>query len=221
MKKTLTFVHPERRRRTTVHVGPDLVLVLGGLAAAVAELAVQLDPELPRLGWTVLVPAIALAHARQWRHLRTWPVLASLLLALMSSGMSMLVTGWVLDRWVARRYRDARWKVRDTEGELGEYSSRFLAVDELGFRESDMIGGVVRRHLREGLEGVVVDAPPRPAAPGAGERDRERRGQRRRRHGGGAGLAATDVEATAPSLPQLLARPVGPAERAAEADTPR
>ena len=158
MKKTLTFIHPQQLRQVAVSVGADGLQVLAGFAASLAALCVALDPELPRVAWPVLGAGIALVHARQWRHLATWPVLASLLLATMSAGMSMLVTGWVINRWIARRYRDARWKVRDVEGELGEYSSRFLAVDELGFRESDMIGGVVRRHLHEGLEPEVIEA---------------------------------------------------------------
>ena len=216
MKKTLTFVHPVLHRHTDVSLGTDAVLVLGGVAAAVAELFAMLDAGGggSGLSWPVLGAGIALAHARQWRHLRTWPVVASLALALMSSGLSMLITGWVLNRGIARRYRGAGWKVRDTEGELGEYSSRFLAVDGLGFRESDLIGGVVRRHLKAGLEpadmpvGEVLEPVTSPA-------------RRRRR----SSRTAT-AQVLPPSLPTLLNRPVerrrtAETSTAAEADTPR
>ncbi len=200
MKKTLTFVHPVLHRHTDVSLGTDAVLVLGGVAAAVAELFVMLDAG-GGLSWPVLGAGIALAHARQWRHLHTWPVAASLALALMSSGLSMLITGWVLNRGIARRYRGAGWKVRDTEGELGEYSSRFLAVDGLGFRESDLIGGVVRRHLRAGLEEAQAGEVLEPVTPQARRRRRSSR--------------TATAQVLPPSLPTLLSRPVAQ-PRAAE-----
>ncbi|MGR6807481.1 hypothetical protein ACU6VI_14435 [Sphaerotilus natans] len=200
MKKTLTFVHPVLHRHTDVSLGTDAVLVLGGVAAAVAELFVMLDAG-GGLSWPVLGAGIALAHARQWRHLHTWPVVASLALALMSSGLSMLITGWVLNRGIARRYRGAGWKVRDTEGELGEYSSRFLAVDGLGFRESDLVGGVVRRHLRAGLEEAQAGEVLEPVTPQARRRRRSSR--------------TATAQVLPPSLPTLLSRPVAP-PRAAE-----
>ncbi|MFM2348702.1 MAG: hypothetical protein RL654_3455 [Pseudomonadota bacterium] len=212
MKKTLTFVHPVLHRHTDVSLGADAVLVLGGVAAAVAELFVLLDAGRGGgLSWPVLGAGIVLAHARQWRHLHTWPVAASLALALMSAGLSMLITGWVLNRGIARRYRGAGWKVRDTEGELGEYSSRFLAVDGLGFRESDLIGGVVRRHLRAGLEKAAVGEVLEPVMPPV----------RRRR----SGRTAT-AQVLPPSLPTRHHRPIehGPAAEASsatEADAPR
>jgi hypothetical protein len=67
---------------------------------------------------------------------------------------------------VAQRYRHAGWKIRNTDGELGEYSSRFLAVDELGFSESDLMANVVREHLTDGLIDVSDEVTPiAPTAP--------------------------------------------------------
>jgi hypothetical protein len=110
--------------------------------------------------WSWAVGAGVLAHARLWRHTLTLPVLGSIALALMSSGMSMLISGVAVNKMVAQRYRHAGWKIRNTDGELGEYSSRFLAVDQLGFSESDLMANVVRNHLKEGVIDMSDEVTP-------------------------------------------------------------
>jgi hypothetical protein len=142
MKQTITFVHPQFFKRIEVQVGPDhLLMVAGGLAALVRLGEVMSGVS---FGWQWYAVATVVAHLRLWRNAGTWPVLGSIALALMSSGMAMLISGTVLNRLIAQRYRDGGWKIRNTDGELGEYSSRFLAVDHLGFRESDLMGAEAR-----------------------------------------------------------------------------
>ncbi|MFM2055612.1 MAG: hypothetical protein RL456_3649 [Pseudomonadota bacterium] len=162
MKQSITFVHPHLYNRTDVRVGPDHLLMLVGVMAGLVRLADAAGGL--QFGWGWYAAAGVLAHARQVRHLRTWPVLASVLLAAMSFGMSGLLTGIVINRMVAQRYRDAGWKIRNTDGEIGEYSSRFLAVDRLGFHESDLMEEVVRTHLDVGLIGSDAPEAPAPAS---------------------------------------------------------
>lgn len=136
MKRTLTFVNPTTLSRMDVRVGPDHWLILAGILAVIARLYSLMGGEsLPYL-WTVV--GVLVAHLGVSRHVLTLPVLGSVVLGLMSFGMSMLISGLILNKLVAQSYRAAGWKIRDTEGGLGEYSSRFLAVHELGFSESDM-----------------------------------------------------------------------------------
>jgi len=142
MKQNLTFVHPHHHKRVDVHVGPDHLLMLTGTLTALVRLG-EVMSSTP-VGWQWYGAAALLAHVRLWRHAGTWPVLGSIALALMSSGMAMLISGTVINRLVAQRYRDGGWKIRNIDGELGEYSSRFLAVDHLGFRESDLMGAEAR-----------------------------------------------------------------------------
>ena len=141
MKQSITFVHPTRFKRTEVQVGPDHWMIAIGVVAALARLGEVMSGT--DLNWPVYAVAAVLAHARHWRHVRSLPVVGSLALALMSFGMSALISGAVINRWIAQSFRDAGWKIRNTDGELGEYSSRFLAVDRLGFHESDLMGGAM------------------------------------------------------------------------------
>lgn len=136
MKRNLTFVNPTTLTRTDVHVGPDHLLILAGILAVIVRLYSLIGGE----SWPYLwvVAGVLVAHLGASRHVLTLPVLGSLLLGVMSFGMSMLISGLILNKLVAQSYRTAGWKIRDTEGSLGEYSSRFLAVHELGFSESDM-----------------------------------------------------------------------------------
>ena len=158
MKKSLTFVNPHFYRRVEVRVGPDSLLVLAGAAAVAVQVWAALSGEVvPAPLWA---GAAVLAHARLWRHTLTLPVASSVALALVSSGMSMLIGGLVVNKMVAQRYRHAGWKIRNTDGELGEYSSRFLAVDELGFSESDLMANVVRTHLKDGVIDVSDELTP-------------------------------------------------------------
>jgi hypothetical protein len=166
MKKSITFIHPNLYRRANVRVGPDPLLLVAGVAALVVQVWATLSGEV--VPWSWLAGAGVLAHARLWRHTRTLPVIASVALALMSSGMSMAISALAVNKMVAQRYRHAGWKIRNTDGELGEYSSRFLAVDELGFSESDLMANVVRKHLKEGVIDVRDDytpVTPMPARP--------------------------------------------------------
>jgi hypothetical protein len=164
MKKSITFVNPHRYRQVQVRVGPDPLLFLAGTAAAAGQVWALVSGE--SVPWTWWVAASALAHARLWRHTLTLPVVASVALALMSSGMSMVVSALAVNKLVAQRYRHAGWKIRNTDGELGEYSSRFLAVDQLGFSESDLMANVVRDHLTEGLIDIRDEVSPiAPVAP--------------------------------------------------------
>lgn len=162
MRSSLFFVHPVTYTQRAVRVGPDhLLVVVGALCGLVRLVDVVGGLELPWLGY---VAVAALAHARQWRHTMTWPVLGSLALAASSFGVSAFVSGILINRLVAQRLRDAGWKIRNTDGQLGEYSSRFLAVDRMGFSESDLMDEVVRRHLSAELVGggPVPQVEPQP-----------------------------------------------------------
>ena len=164
MKKSITFVNPRLYGRVDVRVGPDPLLAAVGAAAVGLQVWSGLSGEAaPWMWWAA---GSVLAHGRLWRHTLTLPVLGSLTLALMSSGMSMLISALAVNKMVAQRYRHAGWKIRNTDGELGEYSSRFLAVDQLGFSESDLMANVVRNHLTDGVIDVsdeVTPISPRPA----------------------------------------------------------
>jgi hypothetical protein len=168
MSTAITFVNTRTGSRVDVRVGPDPLMLLAGLAAAVM-LGVDWAGG-PSLGWPWYAGATALVHARLYRHALTLPAWGSLALGLMSSGMSMLITGVVIHRMIAQRYRDAGWKIRNTDGELGEYSSRFLAIDRLGFSDSDLLA-TVRHQLVDGLEKVdetpVTPLPARAGRPGS------------------------------------------------------
>lgn len=167
MKKSITFVNPRLYRRAEVRVGPDPLLMAAGASAVGVHVWALLSGE--SVPWSWAAGASVLAHAMLWRHTLTLPVLGSIALALMSSGMSMLISGVAVNKMVAQRYRHAGWKIRNTDGELGEYSSRFLAVDELGFSESDLMANVVRNHLKDGVidvsDEVTPIAPLFPTAP--------------------------------------------------------
>lgn len=158
MKKSITFIHPRRYQRVEVRVGADPLLLLAGAVALSLQAWTALAGDALPWGW--LAGGAVLAHARLWRHALTLPVVASVVLALMSAGMSMVITGMAVNKLVAQRYRHAGWKIRNTDGELGEYSSRFLAVDKLGFDERDLMANVVGRHLDEGLIDVRDDYTP-------------------------------------------------------------
>jgi hypothetical protein len=158
MKKSITFVNPRLYRRVDVRVGPDPLLMAGGAVAVGVQLWSVLTGEVVPWPWWAAMSV--LAHARLRRHTLTLPVVGSVALALMSSGMSMLISALVVNKMVAQRYRHAGWKIRNTDGELGEYSSRFLAVDELGFSESDLMANVVRDHLTDGLIDVSDEVTP-------------------------------------------------------------
>lgn len=164
MKKTITFIHPDRYQRVEVRVGPDLLLLLVGLGAMLVQAGAALSGE--AVPWPWIAGAVALAHLRLWRHAMTVPVLGSLALGLMSSGMGLAISALAVNKLVAQRYRHAGWKIRNTDGELGEYSSRFLAVDRLGFSEEDLMANVVNTHLRQGvMELESEDTPIRPVPP--------------------------------------------------------
>lgn len=162
MRSSLVFVHPVTYTQRSVRVGPDhLLLVVGALCGLVRLVDVVGGLELP---WAGYLTVALLAHARQWRHATSWPMLGSLALAATSYGVSSFVSGILINRLIAQRLRDAGWKIRNTDGQLGEYSSRFLAVDRMGFSESDLMDEVVRRHLSAELVGggAVPQAEPRP-----------------------------------------------------------
>lgn len=158
MKKSITFVNPRLYRRVDVRVGPDPLLMAGGAVAVGVQLWSVLTGEV--VPWPWWAATSVLAHARLRRHTLTLPVVGSVALALMSSGMSMLISALVVNKMVAQRYRHAGWKIRNTDGELGEYSSRFLAVDQLGFSESDLMANVVRNHLKDGVIDVSDEVTP-------------------------------------------------------------
>jgi hypothetical protein len=172
MKKSITFVNPHLYRRVEVRVGSDPVLLLVGAVSVLAQGWAALSGE--SVPWTWWAGAGVVAHGRLWRHALTMPVLGSVALALMSSGMSVLISALVVNKMVAQSYRHAGWKIRNTDGELGEYSSRFLAVDELGFSESDLMANVVREHLTEGIidvsDEITPIAPTAPITPARGAR---------------------------------------------------
>ncbi len=138
MKQSITFVHPTLFKRRDVRVGPDHFLMVAGTVAGLVRLGEWLSGV--EFAWYWYAGAAVVAHARHWRHILSVPVLGSLAVAVSSFGISNLVAGIGINRWVAMSYRDAGWKIRNTDGELGEYSSRFLAVDCLGFHESDLMG---------------------------------------------------------------------------------
>jgi hypothetical protein len=179
MRQQLTFVHPTTLSTREVPVGPDHLLIIAGvLAAAVRAVDVLGELDLP---WAGYAAAVLLVHARHWRHSLSWPVLGSVAVALSSFGLSAFFSGAVIHRLVAQHYRDAGWKIRNTDGQLGEYSSRFLAMDRLGFNESDLMEAVARRHLdAEYIGGGAVRDDQAPAAtpaatPGLGAGLRPRR----------------------------------------------
>lgn len=163
MKQSITFVHPATLQRQEVRVGPDHLMVAAGAVAALTRLGEVMSGMAVPWHWYAL--GATMAHVAHLRHVLTLPVAASLALSLMSFGMSNLIGGAILNRWIAQAFRDGGWKIRNTDGELGEYSSRFLAVDKLGFHESDLMGmaaHVSRQGLREPAPGVVgwVDTVP-------------------------------------------------------------
>ncbi|MEY4753180.1 MAG: hypothetical protein RJA44_855 [Pseudomonadota bacterium] len=137
MKKKLVFVNTVTYSNATVAVGIDHLMGLGGVLALLLQLAELCGAEPPLWWWVAL--GTLLAHVRQWRHVMTLPLLGSLLVAAMSGGMSMLVSALVINKLIAQQYRDAGWKILNEDGELGEYSSRFLAMEHLGFNESDLL----------------------------------------------------------------------------------
>ncbi|MEX8517790.1 MAG: hypothetical protein AB3X44_04610 [Leptothrix sp. (in: b-proteobacteria)] len=143
-------MNPTTFSSTDVQVGPDHLLVLTGIAAVVARALVMMSDESLPFAW--IVAGVLIGHVQLWRHTLTLPAVGSFLLALMSFGMSPLISGLVINKMIAERYRDAGWKIRNMDGELGEYSSRFLAVEHLGFRESDLMASVVRTHLDLGQD---------------------------------------------------------------------
>ena len=141
MKKELNFVNAVTFSNATVRVGPDHLLILVGIIAAAARAYSFMSDEDKPLEW--LVSGIVLVHLPLWRHLLTLPVIGSMILALMSSGMSMMISGLVINKMIAQQYRDAGWKIRQVDGELGEYSSRFLAMHEYGFEENDLMAAIM------------------------------------------------------------------------------
>lgn len=144
MNSQLTFVNSRTYTSTQVRVGIDHLQVAAGLAAVALKTYALMSGDDVSALW--VVGLISLGHARMWRHLLTFPALGSVVLALMSFGMSMLVSGMVIRKMVAQHYRDAGWKVRNQDGGIGEYSSRFLAMNELGFHESDMTESAALQH---------------------------------------------------------------------------
>jgi hypothetical protein len=136
MKRNLIFLNPRTFSKTHVRVGIDHVQLLAGVLAAFAKLYMLMSVEPMSMLW--IFGLIAVAHLRFWRHAFTLPVIASAALALMSFGLSMVISALIINKMVAQHYRDAGWKIRNRNGVLGEYSSRFLAVHELGFSDSDM-----------------------------------------------------------------------------------
>ncbi len=156
MKQSITFVHPATLQRQEVRVGPDHLLMAAGAVAALTRLGeVMSGVSVP---WHWYAIGAVVAHLGHVRHLLTLPVAASVALSLMSSGMSNLIGGAILNRWIAQSFRDGGWKIRNTDGELGEYSSRFLAVDKLGFHESDLMG-VAHPASRQFSREAVPDMP--------------------------------------------------------------
>ena len=122
--------------------------MLAGLLSIGVTVAHLLAGASPSAVWIL---AIVLAHLRVLRHLGTLPVVGSVVLAIATSGVSMLVSGLFLNRLVASRYLAAGWRIRHSDGDLGEYSSRFLAEHELGLRENEVArfhadGLVMSRH---------------------------------------------------------------------------
>lgn len=144
MNSQLTFVNSRTYSCTLVRVGIDHLQVAAGLGAVALKSYLLMSGDTGSALW--VVGLIALGHARMWRHLLTLPAIGSVVLALMSFGMSMLVSGMVIRKLVAQHYRDAGWKIRHEDGGIGEYSSRFLAINELGFHESDMTESAALQH---------------------------------------------------------------------------
>lgn len=178
MKQSITFVHPATLLRQEVRVGPDHLLMAAGAVAALTRLGEFMSGTSVPWHWYALGAVVA--HLGHLRHVFTLPVAASMALSLMSFGMSNLIGGAILNRWIAQAFRDGGWKIRNTDGELGEYSSRFLAVDKLGFHESDLMGAAhpasrqMSRDVGAAMSGWVDTVPqarrdsgfavPRPAA---------------------------------------------------------
>lgn len=136
MNRHLTFLNPRTYSSTDIRIGIDHLQVLAGLMAVGLQFYGLMSGEpLPQL-W--VLGLIAAAHLRAWRHAWTMPMIGSFIVALMSLGMSLLISGMVINKMVAQHYRDAGWKVRNKDGGIGEYSSRFLALNELGFSDNDM-----------------------------------------------------------------------------------
>ncbi len=163
MRQRLTFIQPVTFAQRKVNAGPDhLMFALGALAGLLRLVDVVGELSLP---WSLYAAMAIASHLRVRRHLVTWPAIGSVALALVSYGVSALFSATVINQLIAQHWRDAGWKIRNTDGHLGEYSSRFLAVDRLGFSEDDLMDAVVRRHLQPELIGSgEFDAPAAPAA---------------------------------------------------------
>jgi cytosine/uracil/thiamine/allantoin permease len=136
MKKNLTFINPRTYSHTEVRVGIDHLQLLAGVVAVFVKLYGVMSSEPLSQVW--VLGFIVMAHLRLGRHAMTLPVLGSMVLALMSFGMSLVISSTLINKLVAQHYRDAGWKIRNQDGGIGEYSSRFLALHELGFNDSDM-----------------------------------------------------------------------------------
>lgn len=146
VKKSLVFVNTVTFSTTEVKIGPNHLLIVAGLLAVLARVYTMMSGEAVPYLW--VAAAVVAVHWSHWRHAATPPVLISLVVGLVSFGLSLLVSGLIINRMVAQHYRDRGWKIRQQGSELGEYSSRFLAVDELGFKDSDLMESVVRTHLQ-------------------------------------------------------------------------
>lgn len=144
MNKKLTFLNPRTYSSTDIRIGIDHLQVLIGLAAVLVQFYGLMSGEPLSQLW--VLGLVVAAHLRLWRHVWTLPVIGSAIVALMSLGMSLLVSGMVINKMVAQHYRDAGWKVRNKDGGIGEYSSRFLAVNELGFNDNDMTQSSALHH---------------------------------------------------------------------------
>ncbi|MFM2057789.1 MAG: hypothetical protein RLY71_2174 [Pseudomonadota bacterium] len=137
MRNTIVFVNTVTFSSANVPVGIDHLMICMGLLGALCQGAELLGADALGMGWLML--GVLVGHVRLWRHSLTLSVLGSLLLAVMSAGMSMAVSALVVNKLIAQQYRDAGWKIRNDDGQLGEYSSRFLAIHELGFSEDDLV----------------------------------------------------------------------------------
>jgi hypothetical protein len=95
-----------------------------------------------------------IAHARLLRHTLTWPMLGSIALAFASFGTSTFFSGMVINQLIAQHWRHAGWKVRNTDGQLGEYSSRYMAIDLMGLDESDLLSVVEQQRFDDHQDAV-------------------------------------------------------------------
>lgn len=159
IRKTVEFINPVTYEKRRVDVGLRAGMLFGGFTFAAVRIGdivlsglnsidglpfqsvintFSLDMSHP---WWWLFFAVVMAHLRVLHHIHKTPIalVTSIVLGFCSYGISIIFSAMLIQKFIAEEYRERGWKVSNADGSFGEYSSRFLAIDELGFDKSDII----------------------------------------------------------------------------------